>query len=396
VPSPFPDPPHLPTLDALPSWCNNAARVDRSACVEIRAAELWRFAELMPVRFSPVPTRTGEAPGERETRLEAVGEITITGRFLFNLHRTRLPRRLKGDWRTDRANAMKREPRERCEPASVTPLNVREEEGPFAHTNEADAPLPPDVERAHRARLASSDSEDPFLLFARSQSNSPNALHGLSKVEFNAYLDAAPNPNAGATRTKKLGLYAAGDNAGLAEEWRQTIRIERWRLHERLAYHYLTCPFGSNLPSRAGRRAGREGSSTSSSLRDSVSPSLPSSTSSLRLSISSSLRPPCLRRVTKLFLPLCTEAELLDAELAEGWIKLLDATAAASRIPLPRELLAHRAKLIDRYGLLFGGSTRPLRCRNCLKLRYGACWRMRKGPNKRSKKTNKTKRPEPT
>lgn len=71
----------------------------------------------------------------------------------------------------------------------------------------------------------------------------------------------------------------------------------------------------------------------------------------------------------KLFLIVCSEAEAHDAEMAEGWVKLLDARAAAARQSLSATLMQHRAKLIERYGLLFYG--RRLLCRTCLGLRYG-------------------------
>ena len=68
-------------------------------------------------------------------------------------------------------------------------------------------------------------------------------------------------------------------------------------------------------------------------------------------------------------MPLCTKAEVLDAELAEGWIRMTDARYKAIRKPLPPEVIEMRHKLIQRYGLLFRG--RRLVCRKCLGVRYG-------------------------
>ena len=120
------------------------------------------------------------------------------------------------------------------------------------------------------------------------------------------------NPNKGASRTKMLGLW---------EAWQQTIRIERHRLHKNLAQHFLICPT-------------------------------------------------CNNKFLKLFLPLCTKTEMLDADTAEAWLNQLDFQQQIIHTPLPAWLMAHRASLINRYGLLFR-SERKLICRKCLNLRYG-------------------------
>ena len=104
---------------------------------------------------------------------------------------------------------------------------------------------------------------------------------------------------------------------GLWGDWSQTIRVERRRLHERLAQHFLICP---NSRSGSKGKSGGEGSQH------------------------------CLSKVMKLFMPLCTPQEAADADLAEGWINLLDARRKAIRIPLPPSLMAQRALLINRYG----------------------------------------------
>ncbi|MCH7849135.1 MAG: hypothetical protein IIB53_12315 [Planctomycetes bacterium] len=117
----------------------------------------------------------------------------------------------------------------------------------------------------------------------------------------------ALNPNKGAPQTKFLGLW---------EHWSQTIRIERWRLHDRLAQHFLMCPS-------------------------------------------------CNQKFRKLFMPMCTREETRDADLAQAWINQLDAHQRVKP-----SLTAHRATLLDRYGLLFT-TGRRLVCRKCLGLRYG-------------------------
>ena len=138
----------------------------------------------------------------------------------------------------------------------------------------------------------------------------------------------SPNPNKGATRTKMLGLW---------EAWHQTIRIERWRLHKRLAQHFLICPNSPSLlsPSPLGR--GVRGEDLHSS--------------------------PCQGKSLKLFIPLCTKAEALDADLAEACLNQLDIRSTITQTSIV-------PNLINRYGLLFRNE-RKLVCRKCLNLRYG-------------------------
>ncbi len=138
-----------------------------------------------------------------------------------------------------------------------------------------------------------------------------NAMKGPNATSL---CPAAPafNSNKGAPQTKMLGLW---------EGWSQPIRIERWRLHDRFAQHFLICPS-------------------------------------------------CEQKFRKLFMPMCTKEEARDADLAEAWINQLDARYRLTRAPLPPSLMAQRASLFDRYGLLFT-TGRRLVCRNCLGLRYG-------------------------
>ncbi len=70
-------------------------------------------------------------------------------------------------------------------------------------------------------------------------------------------------------------------------------------------------------------------------------------------------------------MPLCTEAEARDADLAEDWLNLLEEYRSSSRRPLPPDLMQYRAQLTDRYGILFLNHGRRLLCRNCLNLSYG-------------------------
>ena len=81
-----------------------------------------------------------------------------------------------------------------------------------------------------------------------------------------------------------------------------------------------------------------------------------------------------MRKQLTLFMPLATIEEVDDAQLAFGWIKMLDERHQAARQSMSRETAQMRAKIIDRYGLLFpavGGGGRELVCRKCLGVRYG-------------------------
>ncbi len=237
--------PNLATLELPPSWVNLAGRVDRAACLELRASEVRHDATFKTAR-------TCRKPGRRVAKArvcrEAVGTITISVFDLLDIHNRRKPRLLSGDYRTAKANAMRYTP--------------------------GKPPSHPD-QRATQRR--------------------PGRDHGLT-----------PNPNKGVSRNKMLGLD---------ELWTQTLTLERWRLHERLAYHFLICPG-------------------------------------------------CNEKYKKLFLPLCTEAELRDADVALTWPQCNE-----PRIRQNASLKAQASTLMDRYGLLFG--PRRLLCRHCLGIRYG-------------------------
>ncbi|MCC6907010.1 MAG: hypothetical protein IT430_03630 [Phycisphaerales bacterium] len=135
------------------------------------------------------------------------------------------------------------------------------------------------------------------------------------------YITAA-NPNKGATRLKRLGLPA--------DDWTQTIAVERWFFPLPPRFDpYLNC----------------------------MQP---------RYRLQHFLQcPRCKRKVTKLFLPLCTADEYRDAGFAQEYITLLNThplTRNAPATPLD-------AAIATRYTPLF--QPRTLLCRTCLHLRYG-------------------------
>ncbi len=287
------DPPPLRTRHAQPSWVNRAGRIDRSACVELWASDIWPFARFATIAH---PCHHGARnPDLVHGYREAESKINLSARFLARRQANRRPRHLQGDLRTTKSNAMR---------PSFLP------------------PLPPGEGRGEGLLL-------PPLPLGEGRGE------GLQRKHIRIHRPTpAPNPNKGAPQTKFLGLW---------EHWSQAIRIERWRLHDRLAQHFLMCPNSPSLlsPSPLGRGVRGEGSSTS-----------------------------CLHKVRKLFMPLCTHDEARDADLAEAWIDRLDARCRITRAPLPASLMAHRSSLFDRYGLLFT-TGRRLVCRKCLGLRYG-------------------------
>lgn len=145
------------------------------------------------------------------------------------------------------------------------------------------------------------DRRWPHLLVGDMRTTKSNVM----RVEGKTGVRQFENPNRGALRTKILGLDI---------DWRQTITVERWRLHERLSCHYLLCPR-------------------------------------------------CGAKKAKLFMVLCTETEIDDATLAHAWLARRDTVAGN------QPGTAAEAELIARYGLLF--PPRTLLCRACLGLRYG-------------------------
>lgn len=248
-----PQPPRLSTLRHKPSWTNRTGRFDRSACVEIRASDLWPTATLKIAR-----TFAGR---------EAAATTTLTAQFLANLHNHRPPRPLAGDYHTAKSNAMK--------PAPAHP-------------------------HRHPAQGQTNTARGPD--------------HQLT-----------PNPNRGASRTKQLGL---------THDWSQKVTIERWRLHEHLAQHFLICPN-------------------------------------------------CKKKCLKLFLVLATPDELHNAITAHYWLNTHAPYTLhpSRRTPPPQSPARQTAQsLINRYAPLF--PPRQLRCRHCLALRYGEAKRKKPKPQK--------------
>ncbi len=112
-----PTPPQLATLHTKPTWHNRAGHPDRSACLELRASELWRYATFPTLRLPGYTNRLSRSADQnstdraarRSTRPRCIATTTqiINPRFLRRLHDHRLPMQLVGDHRTRKSNVMK-------------------------------------------------------------------------------------------------------------------------------------------------------------------------------------------------------------------------------------------------------------------------------------------------
>lgn len=297
--STLPTLPPLATLARKPSWVNNAGRVDRAACMEIRASELW------PLLDSHCWTELRSSTG----RL-AYTTVTIDAPMLARLHDTRSPRLLLGDLRTPKSNAMK---------------------GPH--------------DPYRRRYLNRGAGDQPWT-----------ALDDALDIRYS-------NPNKGATRTKRLALWDTDQIPyHTCGPWKQEVRIEKWIRDKKKGSVVSSQWSGKHQSSRDPNRK------SSIVNRKLISP--PNHWHYL-------ICPACDRKVFKLFMVLALPQEVEDAEIAEGWIKMLDARSNArghggtgvSPVQLDPDLLKTRAALIARYGLLF--RSRRMTCKKCLGIRYG-------------------------
>ncbi len=105
--------PELATLFQRPSWVNNRGRPDRSACLELRAQDIWRLAEYTRMNIGAV---RGSRRKDASVSLIATGAYAIDPRQLMHILRSRQQRQrrrrrkrmpIAGSFRTEKANAMK-------------------------------------------------------------------------------------------------------------------------------------------------------------------------------------------------------------------------------------------------------------------------------------------------
>ncbi|MGI9014765.1 MAG: hypothetical protein ACR2GY_11035 [Phycisphaerales bacterium] len=155
----------------------------------------------------------------------------------------------------------------------------------------------------------------------RKRGRSRTAVHSTGPTH------ASDNPNRiTSSEGKRLGLWGDFPLDNLPAGWTQTFTIERHCHNSRLAVHYLICPT-------------------------------------------------CGLKKRKLFLPRCTTREHELSELAEGWVKMLDARSHRGPGSLTPELIDLRARIINHFGILF--RSRQFQCGKCLGLRYGSRYRGR-------------------
>ncbi|QNN23772.1 hypothetical protein HED60_16345 [Planctomycetales bacterium ZRK34] len=353
----------LATLDDPPSWHNAAGRVDRSACLNLDVRKLWRQLPDDAWRPAQSESRPGtRAPGSK-THREAVAHFTLTAADLDRLLALARPFQLLGDFRTEKANAMRRIHHGATEARSKrSRQDEQDQQDNDLHIQSCIHPVDPvktslrihhgaTEARSKRSRQDEQDQQDndfhihscihpvdPVKTSLRIHHGDMEALNKKSRQDeqdqqdsdlhiqscihpvdpvktsspclrdsvVNASFRRTPrtmNPNLGAAAVKVHGVEPT---------WSQTFRLERWRLHEKLARHFIFCPR-------------------------------------------------CDGRRFKLYLPLCTPAEARDAHFALAHLQ----QHAAGNKPLTEP----QRRLIDRYATLF--SPRRILCADCLHMRFG-------------------------
>lgn len=340
-------PPTLETFSHWPSWQNAYRNLDRSACFELRVAQVRRLAGCIPLRTGPTgkvyennrkrPSDVPDLPNERSARTVqgriSRGYYDITTLDLDWLARQQFPRRLRGDWRTGRAPAMRRtiHPKPAGD-ARMEEYAADDKPGEDA-IDDAKRPggrRPPAVVgmtleqgghgpglRAYERKLANHAHPEPL---PAPQSMPP----GLPDEGLDAGLGG--NPNRGAMREKRFGLD---------RDWTQRLLMEKHRNASVSGRRYfLVCP--------------------------------------------------CGKTAYKLFWVLGRPGEHRDALLAEQWIASLTSSALSRQS-------AHISALIDRYGPIMGDD-RELRCRHCLDMKYAKSPELSRRNNLRRRRRRKRQR----
>jgi len=351
-------PPTLETFLHWPSWLNARGNLDRSACFELKVSEVRRLAGCVPMGTTKKgkPTRlkgrekfgVADLPHARRAvngkgrRLAGWWDIdAFTMQWVLD---GRSPRGLMGDWRTERSPAMRRK-------VSQPPGDVTAGDGVHA------AP-PRRGPAAARGMTLEQGGYGPG-----------SQAYELRESDLIDGLDAGlgGNPNRGACREKKFGLDGW---------WCQRLMLEQWEHASTSGVQYfLLCPgpgevTGEVRPCAGGgdeEEASLEGLRVSARLSRVDAKGLRGMTGTTSNCGDGSRGAHgkgwvCGERVYKLFWVLAREEEVRDALVAERWI------AGLSSGQLSRGS-AEVSALVDRYGPIMG--VRALRCRRCLRLRYG-------------------------
>ena len=332
------------------SWCNRSGRVDRSGCAHVDVREVWRAA-------APVQAPKGQRSAEWL-------QYVLTAAKLAELQAERLPRLVRGDWRTAKSAVMRppgdtpegrmramllrkrqkasgppmKEPRVSTRGyEDIIRLQLVTHESTSHHRGMPPAAMKIGNLQQHSSQLASELASEHASEHASLQHSFFIAADGNPrKMSVRCHEDEAHtapvlrsqcgtrlpvadeqgledrrlfgNPNQGATRVKRWGVD---------QGWSQRLMIEGVWVSDRLTQHYFQC---------AG----------------------------------------CQDRAKKLFMILATQAEWRDAELARLWLRSQEARRAV-RVMGVRS--ADELRVIERYGALW--DRRVLRCAKCLGLRWG-------------------------
>lgn len=338
-------PPVLETFDHWPGWLNARRHLDRSACFELKVSDVRLRAGCVPMernRKGKLQRLKGRSrydvvdlPNERPA-VNSVGRLTcgwfdVSAWLMDDLARAYQCRRLSGDWRTGRAPAMRR-------------WRGGDRRSGMTLKQGGYGPRQRDYELERAVRLAEQSGR-----IGCGEALGMAGGHRDERRLLDAGLEG--NPNRGASREKRFGLD---------DGWVQRVGLEKWKSASPTGVQYfLICPGPGGDPSMLSRgrlrsSVGRKGlkglTGTTSNCGDG------SRGAHAKGWI-------CGQRVYKLFWLLAREQELRDARLAEAWINGL------SSGELSRQSAAVSA-LVQRYGPIMG-EDRMLRCRRCLRLRYG-------------------------
>ncbi|MGB0766348.1 MAG: hypothetical protein ACPGYV_01410 [Phycisphaeraceae bacterium] len=347
-------PPVLETFGHWPSWLNARGHIDRSACFELKVSELRRISGCIPMqmrrgdmtgkayrakgrqRFG-LPDLPNERPAPSTKGRISCGWYDLSPREMDHLARQQFPRRLAGDWRTARAPAMR--PRFQ---------KLRPKPSRNAATDEATG-TGDDAEGTGPSRRCST-----ALCMDLTQGGYGPGSYAYERRSASGALDRGleGNPNRGATREKRFGLDV---------DWVQRLGLEKWE-HNSVSgvQYFLICP--------GATRVGGPGDAPEA-MRSTVDAKGLKGLTGTTSNCGDGSRGAhgqgwvCGQRVYKLFWVLGRAEEHRDALLAKRWIAGLDSgqlSRASSAV----------SALIDRYGPIMGDD-RLLRCRRCLRLRYG-------------------------
>lgn len=311
-------PPKLETFDHWPSWLNARGHLDRSACFELKVSDLRRIAGCIPLQTGKYGKRyrargrekfaVPDLPNEQDAR-NGKGRLTVGSYNIVAYDLDDLARQ--------------QYPRRLC--------------GDW---------------RTGRAPAMRPSVSQPPAMSATQGGYGPGS-YAYERKTSDGVLDRelTANPNRGASREKRFGLD---------DDWSQRLGLEKWT-HASVSgvQYFLICP--GPAKDLTERSAGL----TRSTVDAKGLKGLTGTTSNCGDGSKGAHDKGwvCGQRVYKLFWVLAREGEVRDALFAEQWLASLDSHQLARQ---SAAVSAH----INRYGPIMGDD-RMLRCRRCLRLRYG-------------------------